>query len=129
MGYSPMLLQLVTTSDPYACYSLSFVLCVCFVDRCLSFFFWPLCCLFLVNRRMSYNTMAKKGQRTNNDVKKRTEMKYKKTKMEQHQKPGSELIWSKKPSRSYSTCNTHRFTIKPHEHDMMWKSCWHLHGT
>jgi len=22
------------------------VLCVCFVDRCLSFFFWPLCCLF-----------------------------------------------------------------------------------
>jgi hypothetical protein len=63
--------------------------------------------------------MAKKGQRTNNDVKKRTEMKYKKTKMEQHQKPGSELIWSKKPSRSYSTSNTHRFTIKPHEHDMM----------
>jgi len=24
----------------------SIVLCVCFVDRCLSFFFWPLCCLF-----------------------------------------------------------------------------------
>jgi hypothetical protein len=24
----------------------SLVLCVCFVDRCLSFFFWPLCCLF-----------------------------------------------------------------------------------
>ena len=23
----------------------SIVLCVCFVDRCLSFFFWPLCCL------------------------------------------------------------------------------------
>jgi hypothetical protein len=23
----------------------SLVLCVCFVDRCLSFFFWPLCCL------------------------------------------------------------------------------------
>ena len=22
----------------------SSVLCVCFVDRCLSFFFWPLCC-------------------------------------------------------------------------------------
>ena len=22
------------------------VLCVCFVDRCLSFFFWSLCCLF-----------------------------------------------------------------------------------
>ena len=21
------------------------VLCVCFVDRCLSFYFWPLCCL------------------------------------------------------------------------------------
>ena len=27
-----------------SCYSL--VLYVCFVDRCLSFFFWPLCCLF-----------------------------------------------------------------------------------
>ena len=24
----------------------SLVLCVCFVDRCLYFFFWPLCCLF-----------------------------------------------------------------------------------
>jgi hypothetical protein len=24
----------------------SSVLCVCFVDHCLSFFFWPLCCLF-----------------------------------------------------------------------------------
>ena len=23
----------------------SLVLCVCFVDRCLSFFVWPLCCL------------------------------------------------------------------------------------
>jgi hypothetical protein len=23
----------------------SLVLCVCFVDRCLFFFFWPLCCL------------------------------------------------------------------------------------
>ena len=27
----------------------SLVLCVCFVDRCLSFFFWPLCCLFFVD--------------------------------------------------------------------------------
>ena len=24
----------------------SLVLYVCFIDRCLSFFFWPLCCLF-----------------------------------------------------------------------------------
>ena len=23
----------------------SLVFCLCFVDRCLSFFFWPLCCL------------------------------------------------------------------------------------
>ena len=23
----------------------SLILCACFVDRCLSFFFWPLCCL------------------------------------------------------------------------------------
>ena len=27
----------------------SLVLCVCFVDCCLSFFFWPLCCLSLFN--------------------------------------------------------------------------------
>jgi hypothetical protein len=33
----------------------SIVLCVCFVDRCLSFctfFFWPLCCLFLFDLRV-----------------------------------------------------------------------------
>ena len=27
----------------------SLVLCVCFVDRYLSFFFWPLCCLFFLD--------------------------------------------------------------------------------
>jgi len=33
----------------------SLVLCVCFVDRCLSFcpcFFWPLCCLFFFDIRI-----------------------------------------------------------------------------
>jgi hypothetical protein len=30
----------------------SLVLCVCFVDRCLSFFFWPLCCRFFFNLRI-----------------------------------------------------------------------------
>jgi hypothetical protein len=30
----------------------SLVLCVCFVDRCLSFFFWPLCCLFFFDTRI-----------------------------------------------------------------------------
>ena len=29
----------------------SLVLCVCFVDCCLSFFFWPLCCLVLFDIR------------------------------------------------------------------------------
>ena len=28
----------------------SLILCVCIVDRCLSFFFWPLCCLSFVLR-------------------------------------------------------------------------------
>ena len=28
------------------CVTLSLVLCVCFVHRCLYFFFWSLCCLF-----------------------------------------------------------------------------------
>ena len=30
----------------------SLVLCVCFVDRCLSFFFWPLCCLSFIDLRI-----------------------------------------------------------------------------
>ena len=30
----------------------SLVLCVCFVDCCLSFFFWPLCCLFFFDIRI-----------------------------------------------------------------------------
>jgi hypothetical protein len=30
----------------------SLVLCVCFVDRCLSFFFLPLCCLFFFDIRI-----------------------------------------------------------------------------
>ena len=30
----------------------SLVLCVCFVERCLSFFFWPLCCLFSFDLRV-----------------------------------------------------------------------------
>ena len=34
------------------CVTRSLVLCVCFVDRCLSFFFWPLCCLFFAIRIM-----------------------------------------------------------------------------
>jgi hypothetical protein len=29
------------------CVNRSLVVCVCFLDRCLSFFFWPLCCLSL----------------------------------------------------------------------------------
>ena len=51
----------------------SLVLCVCFVERCLSFspfFFWPLCCLFffdirilvipLVSSSSSYNRCERK---------------------------------------------------------------------
>ena len=30
----------------------SLALCVYFVDRCLSFFFWPLCCLFFFDIRI-----------------------------------------------------------------------------
>ena len=30
----------------------SLVLCVCFVDRCLSFFYWPLCCLSFFDLRI-----------------------------------------------------------------------------
>jgi hypothetical protein len=30
----------------------SLFLCVCFVDLCLYFFFWPLCCLFFYDLRI-----------------------------------------------------------------------------
>ena len=30
----------------------SLVLCVCFIDRCLYFIFWPLCCLFFFDIRI-----------------------------------------------------------------------------
>jgi hypothetical protein len=35
----------------------SLVLCVCFVYRCLSFFFWPLCCLFFFYLRILITTL------------------------------------------------------------------------
>ena len=63
----------------------SLVLYVCFVDRCLYFFFWPLCCLFfldiriliapLVSSNSSYLNLEKDHvlhiQNTISDVKKR----------------------------------------------------------
>ena len=33
-------------------------LCVCFADRCLSFFFWPLCCLFFFDIRILITLLA-----------------------------------------------------------------------
>ena len=36
----------------------SLVLCVCFVDRCLSFFFWPLCCLSFVHLQIMITTLV-----------------------------------------------------------------------
>ena len=31
---------------------IALVLCACFVDRCLSLFFWPLCCLIVFDLRI-----------------------------------------------------------------------------
>ena len=42
----------------------SLVLCVCFVDRCLSFgtfFFWPLCCLFFFDIWILLTPLIYKG--------------------------------------------------------------------
>ena len=36
----------------------SYVLCICFEDRCLSFFFWPLCCLSLIDTRILITTLV-----------------------------------------------------------------------
>jgi hypothetical protein len=56
----------------------SLVLCVCFVDCCLSFFFWPLCCLFffdiqilitpLVSSNLVYVHFCFKNIKVNEDV-------------------------------------------------------------
>jgi hypothetical protein len=40
------------------CVIRSLVLCVCFVDRCLSFFFWPLCCLFFFDLRILITSLV-----------------------------------------------------------------------
>ena len=36
----------------------SLVLCVCFVDRCMFFFFWPLCFLFFFDIRILINPLV-----------------------------------------------------------------------
>ena len=36
----------------------SLVLCVCFVERCLSFFCWPLCCLFFFDLWIQTTTLV-----------------------------------------------------------------------
>ena len=36
----------------------SLVLCVCFVDHCLSFFFWLLCCLFFLDWRILITSLV-----------------------------------------------------------------------
>ena len=36
----------------------SLVLCVCFVERCLSFFCWPLCCLFFFDLRIQITALV-----------------------------------------------------------------------
>jgi hypothetical protein len=36
----------------------SLVFCACFIDRCLHFFFWPLCCLFFFDIRIVITTLG-----------------------------------------------------------------------
>jgi hypothetical protein len=38
------------------CVNRSLVLCECFLDRCLSYF-WPLCCLFFIDLRILINPL------------------------------------------------------------------------
>jgi hypothetical protein len=42
----------------------SLVLCVYFVDRCLYFFFWPLCCLFFFEIRILITSLVSPGHAT-----------------------------------------------------------------
>jgi hypothetical protein len=48
----------------------SLVLCICFVDRCLSFcffFFWPLCCLFFFDTWVLITPLVSSNYRQYND--------------------------------------------------------------
>ena len=42
----------------------SLVLFVCFVDRCLSFFFWPLCCLSFFDLRIMITPLVSSSNHT-----------------------------------------------------------------
>jgi hypothetical protein len=47
----------------------SLVLCACFVDRCLSFFFfWPLRCLFVFDLQILITLLVSSHSSHNNDV-------------------------------------------------------------
>ena len=41
-----------------SCFSIFSFLCVCFVHRCLSYLFWPLCCLFFFDLRILTSPLA-----------------------------------------------------------------------
>ena len=43
----------------------SLVLCVCFVDHCLYFFFWPLCCLFFFDLRILITSLVSSNSSSN----------------------------------------------------------------
>ena len=44
----------------------SLVLYVCFVDRCLYFFFWSLCCLFFFDIRILITSLVSSNSSGNN---------------------------------------------------------------
>ena len=48
------------------CWSL--VLCVCFVDRCLSLFFWPLCCLSVFDLRILITPLVSSNSSWTSDI-------------------------------------------------------------
>ena len=46
----------------------SLVLCVCFVDRCLSFYFWLLCCLLFFNLRLLITPLVSSNSSVNTSI-------------------------------------------------------------
>ena len=95
----------------------SLFICVCFVDRCLSFFVWPLCCLSFFDLRIPYieeeQTTQWPKEKVQKDKQRSTKHTYK-TKDRVTRTPlktGGELRFSGRVGISCSTSGTRRVNI------------------
>ena len=58
------LMKMCNKSNTYILFA---CLCVCFIDRSLSFFFWPLCCLFFFDLRILITPLVSSNSSLNSN--------------------------------------------------------------